>query len=46
MITEREKEIILKCAKKYNVSEVFLFRSSLEKEKYNDIDIGIKGINP
>jgi len=44
MITDNEKEIILKCAEKYNVSALFLFRSSLEKEKYNDIDIGVKGI--
>ena len=44
MISEKNKEIILKYAKKYNVSVVILFGSSLEKEDTNDIDIGIKGI--
>ncbi|OQX22552.1 MAG: hypothetical protein BWK75_00450 [Candidatus Altiarchaeales archaeon A3] len=46
MITDNEKEIILKCAEKYNVSALFLFGSSLEKERYNDIDLGVKGIKP
>lgn len=47
MITEREKEIILRCAKKYNASSVFLFGSSIEKDtEVNDIDLGIKGVNP
>ena len=45
MITEKDKNIILRYAKKYNVSEIFLFGSSIEKnKKSNDIDIGIKGI--
>jgi predicted nucleotidyltransferase len=47
MITEKEKEIILQCAKKYKVSTVILFGSSIRKGKEaNDIDIGIKGIEP
>jgi len=47
MITEKEKEIILKCAKKYNVSSIFLFGSSVRKgREVNDIDIGVKGIEP
>lgn len=47
MLTEKEKGIILQCAKKYNVSSVFLFGSSIEKdEEANDIDIGVKGIAP
>ena len=45
MITEKEKDIILKYAKKYNVSSVILFGSSTRKDKKaNDIDIGVKGI--
>ncbi len=45
MITERDKNIILRYAKKYNVSAIFLFGSSTEKnKKANDIDIGVKGI--
>ncbi len=47
MITERDKEIILQYAKKYNISSIFLFGSSIKKGKeFNDIDIGIKGIEP
>lgn len=47
MITEKEKETILKYAKKYNVSTVVLFGSSIKKDiEYNDIDVGIKGIKP
>ncbi len=46
MITKHEREIILKCAEKYNVSSVFLFGSSIEKGEREDIDIGVKGIEP
>jgi len=46
MITKQEKEIILRCAEKYNVSSLFLFGSSIEKGEYDDIDIGVKGIKP
>jgi predicted nucleotidyltransferase len=45
MITEKDKKIILQCAKKYNVSSIILFGSSIRKDKNaNDIDIGVKGI--
>jgi len=45
MITEYEKDVILRCAKKYNVSSVLLFGSSIERRKdANDIDLGVKGI--
>jgi predicted nucleotidyltransferase len=45
MISERDKNIILECAEKYNVSSIILFGSSIEKDKeFNDIDIGVKGI--
>lgn len=47
MIAEKDKNIILQYAKKYNVAAVFLFGSSLEKDKEsNDIDIAVKGIEP
>ena len=47
MITEYEKEIIKLFAKKYNVTSILLFGSTIEKEKgANDIDIGVKGIKP
>ena len=36
----------MKCAEKYKVSSVFLFGSSIEKGEYEDIDIGVKGIDP
>lgn len=45
MITEHEKDIILRCAKKYNASSVLLFGSSIEKgQDANDIDLAIKGV--
>lgn len=46
MITETEKKIILSSAKKFDVAEIYLFGSSIEKENYNDIDVGVKGIRP
>lgn len=47
MINESDKKIILQYAKKYNVSSIILFGSSLEKnKKANDIDLGVKGIEP
>ncbi len=47
MITDQEKKIILHCAKKYDVSSVHLFGSSIETTSgANDIDIGVKGIKP
>ena len=45
MISEKDKNIILKLAQKYNVSSVFLFGSSTKRtEESNDIDIAVKGI--
>ena len=46
MISEKDKAIILKCAKKYNLDTVILFGSSIDREDANDIDIGIKVIEP
>ena len=47
MITEDEKNLILRCAKKYNISSIYLFGSSIEKtDEVNDIDLGVKGIEP
>ncbi len=47
MISEAEKKIIQLYAKKYNVSSIIIFGSSLEKnKKANDIDLGVKGIKP
>lgn len=46
MISERDKTVILKFAKKYKLTSVLLFGSSVDKENPNDIDIGIRGIKP
>ena len=47
MITKNDKGIILRCAQKYNVSSIYLFGSATETEKEaNDIDLGVKGIEP
>ena len=46
MITEHEKDIILRCAQKYTASSILLFGSSSEgEEQANDIDLGVKGID-
>lgn len=44
MISETDKKIIIRYAKKYNLSSVILFGSSLLSLHAKDIDIGIKGI--
>jgi len=47
VITEKDKEVILKSAKKYKVSCVILFGSALRDDvEANDIDIAVKGIEP
>lgn len=47
MISDKDKEIIIKYAIKYKVSYVILFGSSTRKDREsNDIDIGVKGIEP
>ena len=47
MINEADKEVILRCARKYNVSSVVLFGSALsEGDRANDFDIAAKGIQP
>ncbi|MCK5225438.1 MAG: hypothetical protein KAQ89_01840 [Planctomycetes bacterium] len=47
MITEHDKETIIQYAKKYNVSSMYLFGSSLgDSQKAADIDLGVKGIMP
>lgn len=44
MFSEEEKTIIVECAKKYNISEVIVFGSSVTEEDVNDLAIGIKGL--
>jgi predicted nucleotidyltransferase len=47
MITEEDKDMIIRCAKRYNVKSVILFGSSTRDDiESNDIDIGVKGIDP
>jgi len=47
MITDADKEIIIRYAKKYNVASIYLFGSSLEDNiEAGDIDLGVKGIAP
>lgn len=47
MIAEREKQIIIRCAKKYKASSVYLFGSSVKQDsEYNDIDLAVKGVKP
>ncbi|HCT85446.1 MAG TPA: hypothetical protein DF296_09625 [Candidatus Margulisbacteria bacterium] len=46
MITDDEKNIIINCAKKYNVKSILLFGSAAKKNEYNDIDLAVEGIQP
>ena len=47
MITEEDKDTIMRCAKRYDVESVILFGSSTRDDiESNDIDIGVKGIEP
>ena len=46
MINEEDKEKIINLARKYKVSSIHLFGSSLSSSTPNDIDLGVKGINP
>jgi predicted nucleotidyltransferase len=47
MITNKEKLKIINLAQKYKPSSVYLFGSSLDENRSaNDIDLGVKGMNP
>jgi predicted nucleotidyltransferase len=46
MLTKKEKEIVIRCAKRYQVSSVFLFGSSIARRNGHDIDLGVRGIKP
>lgn len=46
MISKKDKKEIIRLAKKYKVSSVHLFGSSLYSPVANDIDLGVKGIDP
>jgi predicted nucleotidyltransferase len=47
MISEKDRIKIIELAKKYKVSSVYLFGSSLDiNSEANDIDLGVKGIEP
>ena len=46
MIDENIKNIIIKYSKKYGVSKVIIFGSSIENDDANDIDIAVSGIDP
>jgi predicted nucleotidyltransferase len=47
MITEQEKDVILRYAREYNAGSVFLFGSSIEPGRTaNDIDLGVARVEP
>jgi len=46
MISKKDKNIIIRFAKKYKVNSIYLFGSSLNKEEYNDIDLAVDRIKP
>ena len=46
MLAKGDIDIILECAQRYKIASVILFGSSVKEQEYNDIDVGIKGIEP
>jgi uncharacterized protein len=45
MISEKDKEVIIRSAQKYKASAIILFGSSVRTgSEANDIDIGVKGV--
>ena len=46
MISPKDKRLILKHAKKYNLIRVILFGSSINSGDARDIDIGVNGLRP
>jgi predicted nucleotidyltransferase len=47
MLSESDKNIIIKFAQKYKVSAIYLFGSSLNANaQARDIDLGVQGIEP
>jgi len=47
MLSETDRDFIISCAKRYNVSAIYLFGSSLDNSvQPRDIDLGVKGIQP
>ncbi|MDI6784272.1 MAG: nucleotidyltransferase domain-containing protein [bacterium] len=47
MLNEKDKEIIIQYAKRYQVGSVYLFGSSLNEEATaTDIDLGVTGLVP
>ncbi len=47
MLSESDKDAVIRCAQKYNVAAIILFGSTLtEGAQARDIDLGVKGIKP
>ena len=46
VIREDDRSAILKVARKYHASAVILFGSSVNREDAEDIDVGVRGIDP
>jgi len=47
MIAKEDRETIAELAREYNVSRVILFGSSAAQDREpNDLDLGVKGIEP
>jgi len=46
VISDRDLNTIRTYARKFNLSSVILFGSSLKGDDFNDIDLGVKGLDP
>ena len=45
MISSDDRIKVIEIAKKYDVSKIYLFGSSVANEEANDIDLGVEGIS-
>lgn len=46
MLADYDRKAILRCARKYGVSSVFLFGSSIGSKNPSDIDLAVRGLPP
>jgi predicted nucleotidyltransferase len=46
VLSAADKEVILACARKYDVEVLYLFGSTVEGDLSRDIDLAVKGIKP
>lgn len=46
MLTNVDKDIIIQFARRYNLSQIYLFGSLIREDDSSDIDLGVNGLKP